>query len=316
SEIAVAIALRSRLTIAAASSRSDMVGAHELDELLHDRRELEVLRRVHARDAHLLQRFRVGVRNDAAHDDGDLIEPHLAHALEGLADELEVRARENREAHEVNAFVGSGARELGRRRADAVVDDLEARIACAKRDLLGAVRVTVETGLADEHLGTPPDRVLELLDGDAKLRGAVVGTVRLGHARDARDAGGRAVLAEDLAHGVGPLAGRDARMRRRDRRRHDVAAVLRRFDEVLERLANALRIAARTPGRELLLVLALDARIDAQDRARATVGEQGALRRLREAIDADDDLLAALDGRKAPRVRCDEALLDVAAFDA
>src|SRR5690606_19217602 len=117
SEIAVAIALRSRLTIAAASSRSDMVGAHELDELLHDRRELEVLRRVHARDAHLLQRFRVGVRNDAAHDDGDLIEPHLAHALEGLADELEVRARENREAHEVNAFVGSGARELGRRRA-------------------------------------------------------------------------------------------------------------------------------------------------------------------------------------------------------
>ena len=50
------------------------------------------------------------------------------------------------------------------RQADAVVDHLEAAVARRDRDLLGAVGMAVEAGLADQHLGPPAEAPGELLD--------------------------------------------------------------------------------------------------------------------------------------------------------
>ena len=59
----------------------------------------------------------------------------------------------------MHALVDRGARDLGRRQADALVDDVHAGVARAHGDLLGAVGVAVEPGLADEDLQVAPERL-------------------------------------------------------------------------------------------------------------------------------------------------------------
>ena len=90
--------------------------------------------------------------------------------------------------------------DLGRRQADAVVDHLHAGVAGAQRDLLGAVGMAVEAGLADDE----PRRLAELLAELRHHRGgcpfvapavAVLGA----------DAGRRAVLAEDARAASRPI---------------------------------------------------------------------------------------------------------------
>src|SRR5262249_58407053 len=73
------------------------------------------------------------------------------------------------------------------------------------RDLLGAVRMTVEAGLA-EHEFQPPS---ELTRCPLDLGTQTVKAYRL-VARRAPDPGGRAVLAEAFAQGEAPFAGGDA----------------------------------------------------------------------------------------------------------
>ena len=58
----------------------------------HDLRDLEVLRRVDAGDAHLLQRAGVFWRDDAADDNRDIAETGGAQFRNRLADEIEVAA--------------------------------------------------------------------------------------------------------------------------------------------------------------------------------------------------------------------------------
>ena len=70
-----------------------------------------------------------------------------------------MRSGEHREADEVDVFVACGGRDLLGRQPDALVDDLHARVARRDRDLLGAVGVAVEPGLADQD----PDRAAERL---------------------------------------------------------------------------------------------------------------------------------------------------------
>ena len=70
-----------------------------------------------------------------------------------------MRAGEDREADHVDVLLDGGVGDLLRRQADALVDHLHAHVAGADGDLLGAVRVAVEAGLADQD----PDRVADLL---------------------------------------------------------------------------------------------------------------------------------------------------------
>jgi hypothetical protein len=100
----------------------------------------------------------------------------------------------------MHAFFERGVDDLLRRQADALVDDLHARVAGAHGDLLGAVGMAVEAGLADEQLDAPAER----FDTRSTSR-ADRASEAAGRARGAADAGRRAVLAEDARAGVGPI---------------------------------------------------------------------------------------------------------------
>src|SRR3972149_10116451 len=73
-------------------------------QVAHDRFKLEILRRVDARNALRLERARILLRDDAAHDHGHMADARYARALEHLRHELEVRAAEHRDADHVHAF--------------------------------------------------------------------------------------------------------------------------------------------------------------------------------------------------------------------
>ena len=66
-------------------------------------------------------------------------------------DGLPVRPRQDRQADDVHVLLDRGGDDLRRRQPDALVDDLEADVAGAYRDLLGAVGVSVQPGLADQQ---------------------------------------------------------------------------------------------------------------------------------------------------------------------
>ena len=62
-----------------------------------------------------------------------------------------MRAGQDREPDDVDVLGHGGGDDLLGRQADALVDDLEAGVAGADGDLLGAVGVPVEARLADEE---------------------------------------------------------------------------------------------------------------------------------------------------------------------
>ena len=87
--------------------------------------------------------------------------PAVAQPVEHLGHQLQVRAGQDREADEVHVLVHRGRDDLRGGQPDPLVDDLEAGVAGPDGDLLGAVAVAVEAGLADEQ----PQPLAELLAG-------------------------------------------------------------------------------------------------------------------------------------------------------
>ena len=57
----------------------------------------------------------------------------------------------------MHAFLESGIDDLCRRESDAFVDHFHAGIAGAHRDLLGAIGMAVEAGLADKKFDASPE---------------------------------------------------------------------------------------------------------------------------------------------------------------
>ena len=64
----------------------------------------------------------------------------------------------------MHAFLQRGGGDARRRQADAIVDHLEAAVAGAQGDLLGAVGMAIEPGLADQHLGAPAEPLSQSVD--------------------------------------------------------------------------------------------------------------------------------------------------------
>ena len=81
-------------------------------------------------------------------------------------------ARQDREADHVHALLERGVDDCAGRQADALVDHLHAAVAGAHGDLLGAVGMAVEAGLADQDLEAPAERGATPLDlARARRRG-------------------------------------------------------------------------------------------------------------------------------------------------
>ena len=77
--------------------------------------------------------------------------PSARSRREHLGDELEVAARQDRQADHVDVLVASRRGDLLGRQPDAGVHDLHAGVACRHGDLLGAIRVAVEPRLRHEE---------------------------------------------------------------------------------------------------------------------------------------------------------------------
>ncbi len=86
----------------------------------------------------------------ADHDRG--VDAGLAQRVDHGGDQLAVGAGEDREADHVHALLQRRGGDLRGGEADALVHHVHAGVARAHRDLLGAVGVPVEAGLADEDL--------------------------------------------------------------------------------------------------------------------------------------------------------------------
>jgi hypothetical protein len=141
-------------------------------------------------------------RDDPAHHHRHVVDARRAQPVDHRRDDLQVRAREDRQPDDVHAFLHGGGDDLRGREPDALVDHLEADVAGAHGHLLGPVAVPVEARLADEHA----EPLVQLLAGRTDPRP---------HRRDlpttaspetaAADPGRGAELAEHLAQHAGPL---------------------------------------------------------------------------------------------------------------
>ena len=100
-----------------------------------------------------------------------------------------------------------GRDDLRGRQPDALVDHLEAGVAGADGDLLGAVGVAVEAGLADQQ-PQPAGRARSPVARDRARAPRRARRRRRPRPTRAGHPGRRAVLAEDLAQRAGPLARR------------------------------------------------------------------------------------------------------------
>ncbi len=131
------------------------------------------------------------------------VDPGGPEAVEHVGDQLEMAARQDGDAHDVDVLVAGGGRDLGRGEPDALVDHLEAGVAGGHGDLLGPVGVAVETGLGHQQPGRPTG-ALGQGPGPRPTTAPELGPAV---PDPAADAGRGPVLAEHLAQGTGPLAG-------------------------------------------------------------------------------------------------------------
>ena len=110
----------------------------EVGEVGDDRRDAEVLRRVDARDARPASSRSRSASGMMPPTTTGASTPFSRRQPDGLGNELEVRAGEDREADDVDVLVACRGRDLLGREPDALVDDFEAGV--ARRDARSARR--------------------------------------------------------------------------------------------------------------------------------------------------------------------------------
>ena len=121
--------------------------------------------------------------------------PWRCELVEHHAGDLEVRPGQHRQPEDGGVLLDGRLHDLLGAHADAAVDDVEARVLGRDRDHLGAVRMPVETRLADDDARTRPVRLRPGRDPGSHRRDAVVLEAEL----LSLDSRGGPVLAEDLA---------------------------------------------------------------------------------------------------------------------
>ena len=224
----------------------------------------------------------VDLRDDAS-DDDRRVDAGLAEEPNGLGDETPVRPGEHREPDEIHVLVARGCCDLLGGEPDALIDDLHARVARGHCDLFRTVRMAVEPGLSHQDADGVPDLARSGLDVLAHLlHTASHGSMHAAHT------GRRAVLAEHLAQGAGPLANRAARARQRDRRGHEVLGGQGRGAERVERMRDRVAVATRTPTLEAVELFLLRLLVHHENAGPfVECGHERGIGRFGEAIDPD-----------------------------
>src|SRR5665647_3625382 len=116
----------------------------------HNAVEFEVLRRIDRCHAGFFHCRRVFRWDDASHHQRHGHAGFL-HARHHVSDQRHVAARQHRQPDDVRLLLARGIDDLFRRQTNALIDHLHAGVARTNRDLLGAVTMAVEAGLADQE---------------------------------------------------------------------------------------------------------------------------------------------------------------------
>src|SRR4029079_2922233 len=223
-------------------------GIDQSHQIGHDAVQIEILGRIDLGDAQLLEHQHILGRDDAAGDDRHMAEPRGAHAVHHLAHQGHMRARQDREADDMNALFERCRDDALWRQGDTLIRDFEAAIGGAHRDLLGTVGMAVEARLADQEFGLHAELAGERLDRLADIH---QGLRRL-TAHEQRDACRGAIFAEDAAQDLAPFARGYARLGASDRRLHDVAILARGRLQALQCGGHCLFVPRRAPGLQFL----------------------------------------------------------------
>src|SRR5689334_6175082 len=141
-----------------------------------------------------------------------------------------MRARQDREADDMHALLERCRDDLLRREPDALVRNFETAIGGAHRDLLGPVGMAVEARLADQEFGLHAELAGELLNRLAHFSDRLRGLAP----HEQRDAGRRAIFAEDPAQSLAPFARGYTRLGASDRGLRDVAVFARCSFEIFQ----------------------------------------------------------------------------------
>ena len=118
-------------------------------------------------------------------------------------------------------LLARGGDDLFRRQADAVIGDFEAAFGGAHGDLLGAIGMAIEAGLADQEFdGRAQARARALRQRRGRLRAIAADVAVITRLTPV----GARYSPKTCAQGLAPFAGGDARLGAGDRGLHDVAA--------------------------------------------------------------------------------------------
>src|SRR6056297_1330885 len=117
----------------AMAAESAPAGGHVVDDVVHDARQLEVLRRVDRGDTGVEEPWSIGFGDDPA-DDHRGIDPLGPDEPDHLGDQLQMAAREDRQTDDVDVLVAGDGGDLLGGEPDALVDDLHAGVAGRHRD--------------------------------------------------------------------------------------------------------------------------------------------------------------------------------------
>src|SRR5579875_898254 len=260
-------------------------------------------------DARRAQELVILRRHHAAADDEDVVGSLAAQSLDQCRHQRLVAGGLAGDADHMHVVLDRLPRRLLGRLEERPDIHVEAEIGEGRRDHLGAAVMAVLAELDDEEPRPPPLLLGEGLDLLAHPAEALVALI--GRAVDAGDAAnGGAVAGEDALERLRDLAHRGARPRRLDGELEEIARLAGgRGGEGLEGRAAARLVAARAH-----LAQAMDLRLA---HLGVVDGEHIDLRLLLGAVfvDANDDLLAAVDARLAPRRRLLDAELGHARLD-
>ena len=218
-----------------------------------------------------------------------MVEAELAQLGHRFAHEIEMAAREDREADDMRLGLLCLGGDFGGRKADAFIDDLHAHFAPARGNLLGAVGVAIKARLA-EHIGQCTAQGFGHA-GHVCFHLFDVFLAAAGHHEG--DARGRAELAEHLAQHRTPLSGRDAGLGAGDGGFHDIAVLGGGSAQLRQGRFSGGIVARGTPGFQVAHLHRLFGGVDRLDGAVATA--QGAWLGLGEPVDADHGEGAGLD---------------------
>ena len=271
----------------------------EFGDVAHDPTEFVVLGRVHTGHAHGRKPGAVLLGDDSAENDGR-IDADIGETLQDVGHEREVRAAQDRQPDHVGILVSRGRCDLLRSEPDAAVDDFHPGIAGSDGDLLGAVRVAVETGLGDEEPRRPTRHRAHVFDNCGQLVAAMPD--------GSGDARRRTVLAENGPQLFSPFPRGAACPSELDRRTHDVLVGLRRGSECEQGRGDRCVVAMSAPFAHVVDRLLLDRRVDDEDVAFAaerTIGGLG------EPVDADDGLRSGFDPSRPLGHRTHESALQL-----